>query len=55
MRYNGRDKHYHDLYRIDVTTGGGTMVYETHEYSGLITDADFRLRLATRVAKATAT
>jgi dipeptidyl aminopeptidase/acylaminoacyl peptidase len=50
FRHNERDKRFFDLYRINVVNGKSELVYENHEYVGLVTDSTFRLRLAVRYA-----
>ncbi|WP_172628288.1 S9 family peptidase [Bradyrhizobium ivorense] len=49
LRHNARDKRYFDLFRINIVTGASELVYENHDYIGLITDSAFRLRLASRL------
>ncbi|WP_166305940.1 S9 family peptidase [Bradyrhizobium sp. 2S1] len=49
LRHNQRDKRYFDLYRANVVTGTSELVYENHDYVGLITDSAFQLRLASRL------
>ncbi|UGY24545.1 S9 family peptidase [Bradyrhizobium septentrionale] len=49
LRHNQRDKRYFDLYRVNVVTGTSELVYENHDYVGLITDSAFQLRLAYRL------
>ncbi|MBR0896390.1 S9 family peptidase [Bradyrhizobium tropiciagri] len=49
LRHNQRDKRYHDMYRVNIVTGTSELVYENHDYTGLITDSTFRLRLASRL------
>ena len=50
LRHNGRDPAYFDLYRVNVVTGASTLVYENHDYTDLITDSAFQLRLGGRYA-----
>jgi dipeptidyl aminopeptidase/acylaminoacyl peptidase len=50
LRHNGRDKHYFDLYRVNVPTGAGELLYENNEYAQFVTDGEFRLRLGVRFA-----
>ncbi|WP_407151532.1 S9 family peptidase [Bradyrhizobium sp. ORS 86] len=49
LRHNQRDKRYFDLFRVNIVTGASELVFENHEYLGLITDSAFQLRLATRL------
>jgi len=48
FRHNARDKRFFDLYRINLLSGRSELVYENHDYPVLITDSQFRLRLAAR-------
>ena len=48
LRHNGRDRQYLDLYRVNIVTGASTLVFENREFSWLITDSAFRLRLGAR-------
>jgi dipeptidyl aminopeptidase/acylaminoacyl peptidase len=50
IRHNQRDKRFFDLFRINVVTGASALVFENHEYVGLVTDSSFRLRLGIRFA-----
>ena len=50
FRHNQRDKRYLDLFRINLVTGASELVYENKEYAWLVTDSDFKLRLATKYA-----
>ena len=50
LRHNGRDKRYFDLYQVNVQTGAGELLFENKEYAGLVTDGEFQLRLATKIA-----
>jgi dipeptidyl aminopeptidase/acylaminoacyl peptidase len=50
FRHNQRDKRYLDLFRINVVTGASELVYENKEYVWVVTDSDFKLRLAARYA-----
>jgi dipeptidyl aminopeptidase/acylaminoacyl peptidase len=45
---NDRDAKWHDLYRVDLTSGARTLVEKnTHEISGYTADGDYNLRYAT--------
>ena len=50
LMHNGRDKHYFDLYRVNVQNGSSDLLYENREYDWLYCDGEFQLRLGTRVA-----
>ncbi len=50
FRHNERDKRFFDLYRINLLSGKSELLYENSSYVGLITDSQFRLRLASRFA-----
>src|ERR1700722_11776194 len=50
FRHNARDKRFFDLFRINLLTGKSELLYENHEYVGLLTDSRFQLRLANRFA-----
>jgi dipeptidyl aminopeptidase/acylaminoacyl peptidase len=50
LRHNQRDKRFFDLFRSNVVTGASELLFENHDYAGLITDSDFRLRLGERFA-----
>lgn len=46
---NDRDAQFHDLYRIDLTTGERSLVLPNDGFAGFVTDADFRVRFAVRM------
>ncbi len=46
---NTRDPRYHDLYRLDIRNGTLTLVQHNPEFTGFVTDDDYRVRFATRV------
>jgi dipeptidyl aminopeptidase/acylaminoacyl peptidase len=50
LRHNQRDKRFFDLFRSNVVTGASELLFENHDYAGLITDSDFRIRLGERFA-----
>jgi len=50
LMHNGRDKHYFDLYRVNVQNGSSELLYENKEYAALLADSDFQLRLGMRLA-----
>ena len=43
---NDRDPQFHDLYRLDLTTGERTLVLQNDGFAGFVTDDDFRVRFA---------
>ena len=46
---NDRDPKWHDLYRVDLATGGRTLVEKNdQEIAGYLADADYTLRFASR-------
>ena len=49
---NDRDKAWHDLYKVKISTGERTLISENHDrYQGMIFDNADKLRLATRAAQ----
>lgn len=46
---NDRDPQFHDLYRIDLTTGERTLLLQNDGFAGFVTDDDFRVRFAVRM------
>lgn len=46
---NERDKHYHDIYKLNVCTGEKTCIFENHEYWDVIADATLACRLGIRL------
>jgi len=51
LRHNQRDKRFFDLYRVNILNGASDLLYENSEYTGLLTDSDFQLRLGIRIAR----
>ena len=49
LRHNARDKRHFDLFRVNLVTGASELLFENNEYAELVTDSDFRLRLASRL------
>ena len=47
--HNGRDRRYFDLFRTNIVTGASELTFQNNDYVELITDSDFRLRLAARL------
>ena len=45
---NNRDAQYHDLYRINITTGQKQLVIENTGFIGFLTDNDYDVRFAMR-------
>ena len=50
LMHNGRDKHYFDLYRVNVLNGSSELLYENKEYAWLLCDGEFQLRLGLKLA-----
>ena len=48
MGINDRDARYHDLYRINLSSGKRTLVVENPGYVGFLSDADYNVRLGMR-------
>ena len=46
---NDRDPQFHDLYRLDLTTGERTLALQNDGFAGFVTDDDFRVRFAVRM------
>ena len=46
---NDRDPQFHDLYRLDLTTGERSLVLQNDGFAGFVTDDDFRVRFAVRM------
>ncbi|WP_254507768.1 alpha/beta hydrolase family protein [Anatilimnocola floriformis] len=40
------ERHYHDIWRINITTGAKKLVQENPGFAGFMTDDDYRVRLA---------
>jgi dipeptidyl aminopeptidase/acylaminoacyl peptidase len=49
--HNEREKQFFDLFRIDVVTGKSSLLFENHQFAGLVTDSAFQLRLGIRFLK----
>jgi len=43
---NNRDPRFHDIYRVDITSGAMTRLLQNDGYAGLVVDDDFKVRLA---------
>ena len=53
---NDRDKAWHDLYKVKISTGERTLISENHDrYGGMVFDHSDKLRLAVRSAQNGAT
>src|SRR4030095_2087280 len=50
FQHNQRNKRYFDMFRVNLVTGASELLYENNEYNGFVTDSDFKLRLASRLA-----
>jgi len=48
MGINDRDERFHDIYRVNLTTGERTLVVENPGYVGFLADADYNVRLGMR-------
>ena len=46
---NDRDAQYHDVQRINITTGERKLVQENKEFAGFLIDDDYAVRFATKV------
>lgn len=46
---NDRNPAYHDLYKINITTGDKELVYKNDQYSGFICDDEFNIVFASKV------
>jgi len=46
---NDRDARYHDLYRVDLATGERSLVFANEGFAVLVTDDDYRIRMAVNV------
>jgi dipeptidyl aminopeptidase/acylaminoacyl peptidase len=49
FRHNQRDKRYFDLFRVNIVTGASELQFENPDFTGLITDSSYRLRLGSRL------
>ncbi len=45
---NNRNPKYHDLWRLNISTGETTMILQNDEYAGFELDEDFNVRLVSR-------
>jgi dipeptidyl aminopeptidase/acylaminoacyl peptidase len=43
---NNRDPRFHDVHRVNITTGEMTLVQRNDRFAGFLTDDDYRIRLA---------
>jgi dipeptidyl aminopeptidase/acylaminoacyl peptidase len=48
VAHNARDKHYFDLFRINVASGDSSVVHINEGFSGFFTDHQFRVRYTVR-------
>lgn len=46
IQLNDRTPEYHDIYRLDISTGKKTKIYENNEFLGFVVDDDLQVRLA---------
>jgi dipeptidyl aminopeptidase/acylaminoacyl peptidase len=49
LRHNQRDKRYFDLFRVNIVTGASELIFENPDFTGLLTDSSFQLRLGSRL------
>lgn len=47
---NDRDPQFHDIYRVNIDTGDKTLVQKNTEFSGFVTDDDYKVRFASKFA-----
>ncbi|MGE0606980.1 MAG: alpha/beta fold hydrolase [Pirellulales bacterium] len=45
---NDRDEQFHDLYKLDITTGERTLLQKNEEFLGFVLDEDYRVRFASK-------
>jgi len=48
IAHNERDKHFFDIYRVNVATGQSTLLQANNGFVGFFTDPHFRVRFAVR-------
>ena len=48
---NDRDEQFHDLHRVNIATGERTLLQKNTEFTGFLTDDDFKVRLAQKYAE----
>lgn len=46
---NDRDPQFHDIYRVDISSGSRTLVQKNEEFAGFLTDDDFNVRFAMKM------
>jgi dipeptidyl aminopeptidase/acylaminoacyl peptidase len=49
VKLNDRDPKFHDIYRVNITTGERRLIQKNTEFTGFTTDDDFRVRIASKV------
>lgn len=49
VKLNDRDPQFHDIYRVNVTTGERRLIKTNPKFSGFVTDDDYRVRFAYQV------
>ena len=47
---NDRDPQFHDLYRVNLNTGERELIQKNTEFAGFVTDDDYRVRFASKMA-----
>jgi dipeptidyl aminopeptidase/acylaminoacyl peptidase len=50
IAHNERDKHFFDIYRVNVATGQSTLLQANNGFVGFFTDPQFRVRFAVKSA-----
>jgi dipeptidyl aminopeptidase/acylaminoacyl peptidase len=45
---NDRDPRYHDVYKLNLTTGTKELIQKNPEFTGFVTDDDYRVRFASK-------
>jgi dipeptidyl aminopeptidase/acylaminoacyl peptidase len=51
VRINDRNQAYHDIYRVNLETGKRELVQKNDEFTGFISDDDYRVRFAEKFAE----
>jgi dipeptidyl aminopeptidase/acylaminoacyl peptidase len=46
---NERDEQFHDIYLVDINTGEHKLIQENKQYTGFLTDEDYRVRFASQM------
>ncbi|MGC4002603.1 MAG: prolyl oligopeptidase family serine peptidase [Pirellulales bacterium] len=48
---NDRNPEYHDLYRLNFTTGEKTLIQKNDDYAGFVVDEDYKIRFASKMTE----